>query len=101
MAKIRQLMRKDTFMTKTEELIDLLNNDIIPEIEDVIDGLFEIINDAKTASTEMKEELNELQELKTEFKVMLEEAMTGELEEDEAAEILEEIAEMRAAGEED
>jgi len=33
--------------------------------------------------------------------VMLEEAMTGELEEDEAAEILEEIAEMRAEGEED
>ena len=94
-------MRKDPFMTKTEELIDLLNNDIIPEIEDVIDGLFELINDAKTATQDVKEELHDLQELKTEFKVMLEEAMTGELEEDEAAEILEEIAEMRAEGEED
>ena len=88
-------------MTKTEELIDLLNNDIIPEIEDVIDGLFELINDAKTATDEVKQELNELQELKTEFKIMLEEAMTGEMEEDEAKEILEEIAEMRAAGEEE
>ena len=86
-------------MTKTEELIDLLNNDIIPEIEDVIDGLFELINDAKTATQDVKEELHDLQELKTEFKVMLEEAMTGELEEDEAAEILEEIEEMRAEGE--
>ena len=88
-------------MTKTEELIDLLNNDIIPEIEDVIDGLFELINDAKTATDEVKQELAELQELKTEFKVMLEEAMTGELEEDEAAEIIAEIEEMRAAGEEE
>ncbi len=88
-------------MTKTEELIDLLNNDIVPEIEDVIDGLFELINDAKTATDEVKQELNELQELKTEFKVMLEEAMTGELEEDEAAEIIEEIEEMRAEGEEE
>ena len=88
-------------MTKTEELIDLLNNDIIPEIEDVIDGLFELINDAKTATDEVKQELHELQELKTEFKVMLEEAMTGELEEDEAAEIIEEIEEMRAEGEEE
>ncbi len=88
-------------MTKTEELIDLLNNDIIPEIEDVIDGLFELINDAKTATSEVKQELNELQELKTEFKVMLEEAMTGELEEDEAQEILEEIAEMRSGAEEE
>jgi regulator of replication initiation timing len=88
-------------MTKTEELIDLLNNDIIPEIEDVIDGLFELINDAKTATDEVKQELHELQELKTEFKVMLEEAMTGELEEDEAQEIIEEIEEMRAEGEEE
>jgi len=87
-------------MTKTEELIDLLNNDIIPEIEDVIDGLFELINDAKTATDEDKQELKELQELKTEFKMMLEEAMSGELEEDEAAEILEEIEEMRTEEEE-
>jgi len=88
-------------MTKTEELIDLLNNDIIPEIEDVIDGLFELINDAKTATNEVKQELQELQELKTEFKIMLEEAMTGELEEDEAQEILDEIAEMRSGAEEE
>ena len=88
-------------MTKTEELIDLLNNDIIPEIEDVIDGLFELINDAKTATEAVKQELNELQELKTEFKVMLEEAMTGELEDDEAGEILEEIEEMRSGAEEE
>jgi len=88
-------------MTKTEELIDLLNNDIIPEIEDVIDGLFELINDAKTATESVKEELNELQELKTEFKVMLEEAQTGELEDEEAEEILAEIAEMRSGVEEE
>lgn len=87
-------------MTHTETLIDLLNNDIIPEIEDVIDGLFELINDAKTASAEVKAELQDLQELKTEFKVMLEEAMTGELEEDEAHDILIEIKEMRTASEE-
>jgi len=86
-------------MTKTEELIDLLNNDIIPEIEDVIDGLFELINDAKSATDEVKQELQELQELKTEFKVMLEEAMTGDLEEDEAKDILDEIEEMRSAEE--
>jgi len=88
-------------MTKTEELIDLLNNDIIPEIEDVIDGLFELINDAKTATEEVKQELHELQELKTEFKVMVEEALTGELEDEEAQEILAEIEEMRSGAEEE
>jgi len=88
-------------MTKTEELIDLLNNDIIPEIEDVIDSLFELINDAKTATEEVKQELHELQELKTEFKVMVEEALTGELEDEEAQEILAEIEEMRSGAEEE
>jgi len=88
-------------MTKTEELIDLLNNDIIPEIEDVIDSLFELINDAKTATEEVKQELNEPQELKTEFKVLVEEALTGELEDDEAGEILAEIEEMRSGAEEE
>jgi len=83
-------------MTKTETLIDLLNNDIIPEIEDVIDGLFELVNDAKGASSDLKTEIDELQELKTEFKVMLEEAMSGELDEEEAEEIIQEIAEMRS-----
>lgn len=87
-------------MTNTEDLIDLLKNDIIPEIEDVIDGLFELINDTKTASDEVKRELAELQELKTDFKVMLEEAEAGEIEEEEAGEIIAEIDEMRSAGEE-
>lgn len=86
-------------MTNTEDLIDLLKNDIIPEIEDVIDGLFELINDTKTASDEVKRELAELQELKTDFKVMLEEAEAGEIEEEEAGEIIAEIDEMRSAEE--
>jgi len=86
-------------MTNIEDLIDLLKNDIIPEIEDVIDGLFELINDTKTASDEVKKELAELQELKTDFKVMLEEAEAGEIEEEEAGEIIAEIDEMRSAEE--
>jgi len=83
-------------MTNIEDLIELLKNEIIPEIEDVIDGLFELINDTKTASDEVKRELAELQELKTDFKVMLEEAEAGEIEEEEAGEIIAEINEMRS-----
>ena len=87
-------------MTNVEDLIDLLKNDIIPEIEDVIDGLFEQINDTKTATDDVKKELEELQELKTDFKVMLEEAEAGEIDEEEAGEIIAEIDEMRSEGEE-
>ena len=87
-------------MTNTEDLIDLLQNDIIPEIEEVIDGLFEVINSNKQASARDKDELSELQELKRDFKIMLEEAMSGELDEEEAGEIIAEIDEMRSANEE-
>ena len=87
-------------MTNTEDLIDLLQNDIIPEIEEVIDELFEMINSNKQASSRDKEELSELQELKRDFKIMLEEAMSGELDEEEAGEIIAEIDEMRSAEQE-
>ncbi|MBU1642407.1 hypothetical protein KKE54_03520 [bacterium] len=88
-------------MTNVKDLIDLLKNDVIPEIEDVIDGLFELINDSKTATADVKQELEELQELKTDFKVMLEEAESGEIDEEEAGEIIAEIDEMRSEGEEE
>jgi hypothetical protein len=87
-------------MTNVQDLIDLLKNDVIPEIEDVIDGLFELINDTKTATGDVKQELEELQELKTDFKVMLEEAEAGEIDEEEAGEIIAEIDEMRSEEEE-
>ncbi len=87
-------------MTNVQDLIDLLKNDVIPEIEDVIDGLFELINDTKTATDDVKQELEELQELKTDFKVMLEEAEAGEIDEEEAGEIIAEIDEMRSEEEE-
>jgi len=87
-------------MTNTEDLIDLLQNDIIPEIEEVIDELFEMINSNKQASSRDKEELSELQELKRDFKIMLEEALSGDLDEEEAGEIIAEIDEMRSAEQE-
>ena len=83
-------------MKNAEDLIELLQEDVIPEIEDVIDALFESVNANKNASAEDKQELKELQELKNEFAGMLEEVKNGEMDEDECAEIIEEIDAMRA-----
>ncbi len=82
-------------MKNAEDLIELLKEDVIPEIENVIDGLFESVNTNKNASTEDKQELKELQELRSEFVGMLEEVKNGEMDEDECAEIIEEIDAMR------
>jgi len=87
-------------MKNAEDLIELLQEDVIPEIEDVIDMLFEKINDNKNAGDEEKLELKELQELRSEFLGMLDEAKKGEIDEDECADIIKEIDKMRSEGSE-
>ena len=79
----------------TDKLIDLLQNDVIIEIEEYIDDLFEVIADNKHAGDEEKKQLKEVQELRDEFRVMLQDAQAGEIDEDECAEIIAEINEMR------
>ena len=91
-------------MTKAEELIKILNDEIIPEIENIIDDMCEDIADNKNATDEDKAEFKEAQEMKKEFKEMAFEAETGEMDEDECAENLAEckeiLAEIQAIGEE-
>ncbi|HFU74299.1 MAG TPA: hypothetical protein ENK65_01960 [Helicobacteraceae bacterium] len=88
-------------MQNAEDLIDLLENDVLPEIEDYIDTLYAIINDKKGASEEEKSDLAEMQELRKEFLGMLEDVKSGEMDEDECADIITEIDEMRNMGEEE
>lgn len=88
-------------MTEAEDLIDLLENDVIPEIESFIDDLYEKVAESKTASAEDKEQLTELQELKKEFGMLLEEVKNGELDEEECRGMIDEIDMMRSEEEEE
>jgi len=83
-------------MNKVEELTKLIEEDVLPEIEDFIDDLFEQIADNKEATVEDKEELKEIQTLRSDFKEMLEDIQSGDVDEEEAIEIIEEINEMRS-----
>ncbi len=87
-------------MTQAEALIDLLENDVIPEIESFIDELYEKIAETKNASDEDKAQLEELQDLKKEFGILLEETKNGELDEEECKAIIDEIDMMREEEEE-
>lgn len=91
-------------MTKAEELIKILNEEIIPEIDHIIDEMCEEIADNKNASDEDKAEFKEAQEMKREFKEMAFEAETGEMDEEECVENLAEckeiLAEIKALGDE-
>jgi hypothetical protein len=87
-------------MSIQKELEDLIKNEVLIEIEDYIDELFEIIA-AKKDDDSTKEELTEMQEMKKDFEDMLADLEKGELDDEECKEIIEEINEMLKEEDED
>ena len=80
-------------MSIQKELENLIKNEVLVEIEDYIDELFEIIA-AKKEDDEIKEELKQMQEMKKDFEDMLEDLGNNEIDDEECKEIIEEIKEM-------
>ncbi len=83
-------------MQNSEKLKNLLENEIIPDLESAIDELFEIIEKSKKASSEQKNDFEELREMRTECFSIIDELSRDELEEDEIIEILEELMELKS-----
>ena len=81
-------------MSIQKELENLIKKDVLVEIEDYIDELFEIIA-SKKEDERIKEELTNMQEMKSDFNAMLQDLEQGLIEDDEAQEIIDEIKEMR------
>ena len=81
-------------MSIQKELEDLIKNEVLIEIEDYIDELFEIIA-SKKEDENTKEELTQMQEMKKDFEDMLVDLANGEIDDEEAQEIIEEINDMR------
>jgi hypothetical protein len=87
-------------MSIQKELEDLIKNEVLVEIEDYIDELFEIIA-AKKEDDEIKEELKQMQEMKKEFEDMLVDLVHGDIDDEECEEIIAEINDMRKEEEEE
>jgi hypothetical protein len=87
-------------MSIQKELEDLIKNEVLVEIEDYIDELFEIIA-AKKEDDSVKEELKQMQEMKKDFEDMLIDLVHGDIDDEECKEIIEEINEMRKEEDED
>lgn len=81
-------------MSNIVKLKALLENEIIPDLESVIDSIFQTIEEEKTVSLGEKEELEELQEMHRECREILIEIEAGELDDEEAKELLEELVEI-------
>ena len=87
-------------MSIQKELKEIINNEVLVEIEDHIDDIFEII-DAKKDTPELKEELENMQEMKKDFEELLKDLEAGEIDDEEAQEIYDEIVDMLEGSNED
>ena len=88
-------------MSKLAELKVLIEDEVIPDIEEFIDDLFEVIANEKEASMSQSEELEQMQELKNEFQSLLTDIDENEIDEEEAIELITEIKEMQSEEAED
>jgi hypothetical protein len=80
-------------MGKAEEIIALLENEMLPEIEDFIDEMFEKIA-AKKGTADIEDAVKDAQEVRADLKEILEDAKSDELEEVELEQILKQLTAM-------
>ncbi len=81
-------------MTNTQKLYKLLEEEVIADVEDHMDYLYDLIA-KKTATDEDKDDLKEAQMILKEFKNTLIEINNGDMDEEECLELIEELQEMR------
>ncbi len=78
-----------------DQLIKLIEDEVLPDLEEYIDVLFEKIA-SKNYLDEDEKNLYDMQEMRDEFKDMLKEVKDGEMEDEECLEIIDEIHDMKA-----
>ncbi len=83
-------------MNNKEKLKNLINNEIIGDLEEAIDEIFQMIEKEKMISIADRQELEELQEMHAECREILIEIESGEMDDDEAKELLEELIDIKS-----
>lgn len=88
-------------MAYIEQLKHLIENELIPDVEDHVDDLFEGIASAKDATADERMQLEDMQALRDEYKELLKELKSGQIDEEEAEQLYTELTAMRSEGDED
>ena len=78
-------------MSYIQELEELITNVVIPDVNNELDAIFEEIADNKETTEDSKDEIAELRELKEEFQSILDDIQSGDMDEDESKELVNEI----------
>lgn len=82
-------------MAYIEQLKHLIQNELIPDVEDHVDELFEGIASAKDATADERMQLEDMQALRDEYKELLKELKSGDIDEEEAEQLYTELTAMR------
>lgn len=80
-------------MSYAEKLEELITKNVIPDIDERLDEIFEEIAGSKEATDDAKEEIEELREFKADLQDVLTDIKNGDIEEDECQELMEDILE--------
>ena len=86
-------------MNVQEELKQLLEKQVIPDVEDALDDIFEQVNELKNADEATKEEVQELQDFKADLKDILKDIDSGDITDEECQEIIDDIKQAMEEGE--
>ncbi len=82
-------------MTIQEKLLNLVHNEVIPDVEDYLDELFELVA-SKKGDEKTKEEIKYMQEMRKEFQDLIDDVEAGEIDDEEAQEIIDDIIDMKS-----
>ena len=88
-------------MSQAQKLEELLTKSVIPDLDERLDEIFEEIADNKEATEDAKEEIEELREFKADLQDVLEDIQSGDIDEDECKELIDDILAAQKGSEEE
>jgi polyhydroxyalkanoate synthesis regulator phasin len=97
----KNIIKKAKHMSYAQQLEELILNSVIPDIDESLDAIFEEIADNKEATEDAKEEIEELREFKADLQDVLDDIKSGDIEEDECKELIDDIVEAQKHSQEE
>ena len=88
-------------MSQAQKLEELLTKSVIPDLDERLDEIFEEIADNKEATEDAKEEIEELREFKADLQDVLDDIQSGDIDEDECKELIDDILTAQEGSEEE
>ncbi|MBU1658384.1 hypothetical protein KKG72_04945 [bacterium] len=88
-------------MSYIEKLKELITKSVIPDIDERLDEIFAEIAESKDANADAKEEIEELREFKADLQDVLADIQSGDIDEEECKELIDDILDAQKGDDED